>query len=67
MSCAARLKHVFAIEITTCRRRGGKLRVIACLEEPGVIERILEHLGRAAESVNPARPSRAPPRGELSP
>ena len=30
-------------------------------EQPAVIERILEHRGRGAESVDPARPSRPPP------
>ena len=45
----------------TCRRCGGRLRVIASIEEPAVIERILEHLGRAGESVDPAHPSRGPP------
>jgi hypothetical protein len=33
------------------------LRGIASIEEPAVIERILEHLGGAAESVDPAHPS----------
>jgi hypothetical protein len=35
---------VFAIDIEACRRCGGKLRVIASIEEPPVIEQILEHL-----------------------
>jgi hypothetical protein len=41
------------------------LRVIASIEEPTVIERILEHLGCSTESADPANPSRAPPRGDL--
>jgi hypothetical protein len=40
-----------------------KLRMIASIEEPAVIERILGHLGRSAETVDPAHPSRAPPQG----
>jgi hypothetical protein len=40
------------------------LRVIASIEAPAVIERILKHLGGAAESVDPAHPSRAPPTGD---
>ncbi|MGB5410904.1 MAG: hypothetical protein WBN09_05210 [Woeseiaceae bacterium] len=43
---------------------GGRLRVIASIEEPAVIERILEHLGHTAEPVDPAHPSRAPPKGD---
>jgi hypothetical protein len=61
MSWAQRLKRVFAIDIETCRQCGGRLRVIATIEAPAVTERILEHLGRDAGSVDPAHPGRAPP------
>jgi hypothetical protein len=40
--------------------------VIASIEAPAVIDRILEHLGRDGESVDPAHPSRAPPHTDLS-
>src|SRR5690606_22867444 len=66
LTWAQRLKRVFAIEIETCRRCGGRLRVIASIEAPTTIERILAHLGRDAEPVDPAYPSRAPPQGEFS-
>ena len=36
-----RLKRVFAIDIETCPECGGKLRIIACIEDPQVIARIL--------------------------
>lgn len=63
---AIRLKRVFAIEITTCRHCGGKLRVIASIEEPAVIERILGDLGaNTVAGVDPAHASRAPPEREL--
>ena len=65
LTWAQRLKRVFAIDIEVCRRCGGRLRVIASIEEPAVIERILEHLGRDAEPVDPAHPSRAPPERDL--
>jgi hypothetical protein len=61
MSWAQRLKRVFAIDIETCRQCSGRLRVIASIEQPAVIERILEHLHHTAEPVDPAHPSRAPP------
>jgi hypothetical protein len=70
LTWAQRLKRVFAIEIDLCRRCGGKLRVIASIEDPAIIERILEHLGRDGGTVDPAHPrqakrrrpqSRAPP------
>src|SRR5690606_26785724 len=66
LTWAQRLKRVFAIEIETCRRCGGRLRVIASIEAPTTIERILAHLSRDAEPVDPAYPGRAPPQGELS-
>jgi len=61
LTWAQRLQRVFAIDIETCRQCGGRLRVIASIEAPAVIERILAHLSRDAESVDPAHPSRAPP------
>ncbi len=64
MSWAQGLKRVFAIDIEICRQCGGRLRVIASIEEPAVIERILKHLGREAVPVDPAHPSRAPPRSD---
>jgi hypothetical protein len=58
---------LFAIDIETCRQCGGHLRVIASIEQPAVIERILDHLGHTAETVDPphsSHPSRAPPQGD---
>jgi hypothetical protein len=54
MSWMQRLKRVFAIEIETCRRCGGKLKVIASIEDPALIERILAHLEQRTESEQPA-------------
>src|SRR5690606_10130395 len=65
LTWAPRLKRVFAIDIEVCRRFGGKLRVIASIEEPAVIARILDHLGRDGEPADPANPSRAPPQADL--
>ena len=48
MSWARRLKRVFGIEIEDCARCGGKLRIIASIEEPEVIAKILSHLRRTA-------------------
>jgi hypothetical protein len=65
LTWAQRLKRVFVIDIEIWRRCGGKLRVIASIDEQATIEQILEHLGRDGESVDPAHPSRAPPQGDL--
>ena len=59
MTWMPRLKRVFAIDIETCPKRGGRLRVIACIEGPDVIATILEHI-RARHEAQPSQP-RAPP------
>jgi Zn-finger nucleic acid-binding protein len=66
MSWAKRLKRVFGIEIDTCQRCGGTLRIIASIEQPEIIGQILAHLERTAPSQpnQPERPlgARAPTR-----
>jgi hypothetical protein len=68
MSWAQRLKRVFAIEIDTCVRCQGRLGVIASLEQPEVIARILAHRERSLEMAEPkhgSKAARAPPRQGL--
>jgi hypothetical protein len=48
MNCAKRLKRVFSIEIDTCQRCGGTLRIVASIEQPAVIAMILAHFERTA-------------------
>ena len=55
MSSARLLKRVFDIE--RCRQCGGNLRIIAAIEEPAVIERILTHVGLSAKPP-PRTPAR---------
>jgi hypothetical protein len=45
MTWAQRLKRVFAIEIEKCEKCGGSVRIIASIEDPDVIQKILKHLG----------------------
>ncbi len=45
MSWAQLLTRVFAIDITTCPQCGGELTLIAAIEDPAVIRKILTHLG----------------------
>ncbi len=64
MSWAKRLKRVFGIDIEACARCGGKLKVIASIEEPEVIAKILAHLERTAPDQYQAElplGARAPP------
>jgi hypothetical protein len=53
MSWARLLKRVFDIDIDHCPNCSGTLKIIAAIEDPPVIVRILTHLGL---------PTRAPPR-----
>jgi hypothetical protein len=64
MSWAQRLKRVFGVEISTCARCGGKFKVIASIEEPQVIGKILAHLQSTAPAPHQAELPlgvRAPP------
>jgi hypothetical protein len=68
MNWARRLKRVFGIEIEQCVRCGGRLKVIASIEEPELIERILAHRrkrGDEAATPTAAVRARAPPQGSL--
>jgi len=53
ISWARLLKRVFEIDIEQCPQCGGALKIIAAIEHPPVIVKILAHLGF---------PARAPPR-----
>jgi len=57
MSWARLLKRVFDIDIEHCPQCGGSLKIIAAIEAPAVIERILTHLGLAAQPP-PRTPAR---------
>lgn len=48
MTWACLLKRVFNIDIERCAC-GGKLKLIAVIEEPAVIEKILTHLGLSSQ------------------
>ncbi len=53
MGWARLLKRVFDIDLEHCPQCGGDMKIVAAIEEPAVIVRILTHLGL---------PARAPPR-----
>jgi hypothetical protein len=67
MTWAQRLKRVFGIDIETCPACGGAVRIIACIEDPVVIEKILAHLDAKAPEPEATRrpPCRAPPQRGL--
>ena len=47
LSWAERLKRVFNIDILHCPECGGRLRVIADITDPLVINKVLDHLARS--------------------
>ena len=52
---AALLKRVFGVDILKCSHCQGQMRLIACIEEPDVAKKILEHLGLPSEPLPTAR------------
>jgi len=45
---------VFNIDIESCKSCGGRVKIIACIEDPEVIERTLTHLeGKEASTAAP--------------
>jgi hypothetical protein len=54
------MQRSFGYDVLACPRCGGRLRLIALIEDPAVIQRILRHLGLPSD-VPAARSVRAPP------
>jgi hypothetical protein len=46
MTWMERLRSVFAIDLSICPDCGGRLRVIAAVTRPDIVQRILEHVAR---------------------
>ena len=67
MNWARRLKRVFGIELEQCARCGGRLRVIASIEGPELIKRILAHRREQGgeEAMTVSVGVRAPPQASL--
>ena len=60
------MARTFGIDVLACPRCGGRLRLIALIEQAAVIDRILRHLGVPTEIPAP-RSARAPPRAVGAP
>jgi hypothetical protein len=54
------MQRSFGFDVLACPRCGDRLELIALIEDPSVIRRILNHLGLPTE-VPTARPARPPP------
>ena len=59
-SWASLMARTFGFDVLACPRCGGRLRLIALIEEAAVVERVLRHLGVPTEIPAP-HPARAPP------
>ena len=57
---ASLMQRTFGFDVLACPRGGGRLRLIALIEQAAVIQRILRHLG-LPDAVPAPRPARAPP------
>ena len=55
---AALMRRVFDLDVLACPRCGGRLRVIAIVQDPLAVQAILAHLGR---SLSTEAPGPAPP------
>ena len=62
----ALMRRSFGFDVLACPRCGGRLRLIAIIEHPVVIRRILVHLGLPTEIPEP-RSARDPPRRSEAP
>jgi hypothetical protein len=65
MTWAQRLQRVFKLDFESCESCEGQVRVIASLEDPLVIAKILSHLKRQQQpsvTTVPPLPARGPPR-----
>ena len=63
MGWAKMLKRVFNIEIQTCLKCGGEIKIISAILSGQVIKKILSHLGENS-TVPELSPSRGPPEEE---
>jgi hypothetical protein len=59
MAWADLLRRIFAIDVLACAC-GGRLRFVATIEDPSVVQRILRHLGLPTDAPVP-EPARPPP------
>jgi hypothetical protein len=59
-SWAELMRRAFEADVLACPQCGGRMVVIATIDDPAVIARILTHLGQSLDTSDPV-PERAPP------
>ena len=60
MTWSQRLRRVFGIDIETCPLCGGALQIIACIDDPAVIQKILTHIDSKNTSTAKTLPPNPP-------
>ena len=60
LTWAQLLKRTFSVDVLACPNCSGRLRVIAAIDDPSVVRKILAHLGLPTERPTIA-PARSPP------
>ena len=64
-SWAELMRRAFEADVLACPRCGGRMVVLATIDDPAVIQRILTHLGLSTEPGEPTA-GRAPPWDDAS-
>lgn len=59
------LKRVFGIDVSICPKCSGQIKIIAAIEDPKVIKKILDHMGIPSTAPRP-HPARGPPASDQS-
>ncbi len=54
------MRRAFDVDVLACPRCGGRLRLVAALDDPHVIRRILTHLGLPVDPPRPDPPQPPP-------
>ena len=54
------MRRTFGVDVLACEKCAGRMKIVALIDQPPVIEKILKHLGLPTE-IPKARPARAPP------
>jgi hypothetical protein len=58
------MRRVFEMDVLVCSRCGGRMSVLATIDDPAAIQRILTHLGLSTEAGEALPPARASPVAE---
>jgi hypothetical protein len=61
---ATLMRRTFGVNVLVCEKCHGLMRIIALIDQPPVIKKILEHLGLPTEPPRP-KPARPPPGDEF--